>query len=226
MARELNQRGLRELMCDIGRRIWIRGYCAGNDGNHSVRLSPNRVLCTPTGLSKGSLKPGDLCVVNMAGRQISGKRKRTSEIQLHLAIYQNRPDVKAVIHSHAPHATAFAISGVEMPTCVYPEAEVVIGPVRTAKYVTAGDQRLGRSILPFVKDSNVILLQSHGVVCFDADLEQCYYKLEIVDAYARMLILTRQIGGLRQLTRREMKELLEFKSRSGMNDPRSAASYG
>src|SRR5438105_732447 len=89
---------LKEQLCDIGRRIWLKGFCAGNEGNHSYRIGENRFLCTPTGISKGNLKPDDLCVVDGEGKQISGKRKRTSEILMHLAIYKARPDVACVIH--------------------------------------------------------------------------------------------------------------------------------
>src|SRR4051812_12376550 len=211
---------LKEQMCEIGRRIWHKGFCAGNEGNHSYRIGPDRVLCTPTGISKGFLKPDDICTVDMEGKQVAGKRKRTSEILMHLAIYKARPDVKAVVHSPPPHATAFAVAGVDLPTCIHPEAEVFLGAVKTAKYVTPGDQRLGESILPYVKDSNTILLQSHGVVCFHPDLEQAYYQLEIVDAYARILILAKQVGSIRPLDSGEMKELLELKTRFGLKDAR------
>ncbi len=211
---------LKEQMCDIGRRIWVKGFCAGNEGNHSYRISDNRILCTPTGISKGNLKPDDICTVDLEGKQVSGKLKRTSEILLHLAIYKARADVKAVVHSHPPHATAFAIANVELPTCIHPEAEVFLGAVRTAKYVTPGDTRLGESILPYVKDSNTILLQNHGTVTFDKDLEGAYYKLEIVDAYARILLLAKQIGSIRPLDAGEMKELLELKMRFGLDEPR------
>ena len=214
---------LKEQMCDIGRRIWLKGFCAGNEGNHSYRLSENRILCTPTGISKSALKPDDICTVDLEGKQISGTRKRTSEINLHLAIYKARPDVRAVIHSHPPHATAFAVASVDLPTCIHPEAEVFLGAVKTAKYVTPGDQRLGESILPYVKDSNTILLQSHGVVCFHPDLEQAYYQLEIVDAYARILILAKQVGSIRPLDAGEMKELLELKAKFGLKDARVEA---
>src|SRR5918999_1009398 len=211
---------LKEQMCEIGRKIWLKGFCAGNEGNHSYRLSEDRILCTPSLISKGNLKPDDMCVVDMTGKQISGKRKRTSEILLHLAIYQERPDVRAVIHSHPPHATAFAIADIELPTCIHPEAEVFLGPVKTAKYVTPGDTRLGESLLPYVKDSNTILLQNHGTVTYDADLENAYYKLEIVDAYARILLLAKQIGSIRPLDAGEMKELVELKQRFGLEEPR------
>jgi L-fuculose-phosphate aldolase len=166
------------------------------------------------------LKPDDICTVDLEGKQLSGKLKRTSEILLHLAIYKARPDIKAVVHSHPPHATAFAIANVELPTCIHPEAEVFLGAVRTAKYVTPGDTRLGESILPYVKDSNTILLQNHGTVTFDKDLEGAYYKLEIVDAYARILLLAKQIGSIRPLDAGEMKELLELKQRFGLEEPR------
>src|SRR3982751_5940238 len=211
---------LKEQMCEIGRRIWLKGFCAGNEGNHSIRIGPDRVLCTPTGITKGFLKPEDICTTDMEGKQVAGKRKRTSELLMHLAIYKNRPDVKAVVHSHPPHATAFAIAGVELPTCIHPEAEVFLGQVRTAKYVTPGDTRLGESLLPYVKDSNTILLQNHGSVTFAATLEEAYYKLEIVDAYSRILLLAKQIGSIRPLDFGGMKELLELKQKFGLDEPR------
>jgi L-fuculose-phosphate aldolase len=213
---------LREQMCEIGRKIWLKGFCAGNEGNHSYRLSEDRILCTPSLISKGNLKPDDMCIVDMTGKQISGKRKRTSEILLHLAIFKERPDVRAVIHSHPPHATAFAIADIDLPTCIHPEAEVFLGPVKTAKYVTPGDNRLPDSIKPYIKESNTILLGNHGVVCYSPDLEDAYYKLEIVDAYARILLLTKQLGSVRPLSGDEMKDLLALKSKFGMYDPRTA----
>jgi L-fuculose-phosphate aldolase len=216
----LGEFALKEQMCDIGRRIWQKGFCAGNEGNHSYRIGENRILCTPTGISKGFLKPDDICTVDLEGKQVAGKRKRTSEILMHLAIYKARPDVKAVVHSHPPHATAFAIANVELPTCIHPEAEVFLGAVKTAKYVTPGDTRLGESLLPYVKDSNTILLQNHGTVTYDVDLEGAYYKLEIVDAYARILLLAKQIGSIRPLDGAEMKELLELKQKFGLDEPR------
>lgn len=215
-----NEFKIKQQLCDIGHRIWLKGFCAGNEGNHSYRIGPNRFLCTPTGISKGFLKPDDICVVDGSGKQLSGKRKRTSEFLLHAQIYAARPDVNAVIHSHPPHATAFAVAGVELPTCIHPEAEVFLGPVHTAKYVTPGDKRLGESIMPYVKDSNTIILANHGVVCFHADLEQCYYQLEIVDAYSRILLLAKQLGSVNPLKSEEMAELIQLKKKFGLADPR------
>jgi L-fuculose-phosphate aldolase len=212
LSRSALQR-LRQEMCEIGHRIWLRGYCAGNDGNHSVRIGPDRVLCTPTGVSKGFMRPDDLCIVDLAGRQLSGPIPRTSEIRMHLAIYRARPDVRAVVHSHPPHATAYALSGIDLPSGIYPEAEITLGRVRTVPYVAAGDERLAKSILPYLPGANTILLQSHGTVSFAATLEEAYHKLEIVDAYARIMLLLRQTGRVRRLTRAEMRELMAMKRR-------------
>jgi L-fuculose-phosphate aldolase len=214
---------LRRQMCEIGQRIWLRGYCAGNDGNHSVRVGPDRVLCTPTGLSKGFMRPADMCVVDLTGRQIGGSRPRTSELLMHLAIYRARPDVRAVVHSHPPHATAFAIAGVDLPTGMYPEAEVCLGVVPTVPYVASGDHRLAEAVVPYLKDTNTLLLGNHGTVSFAADLETAYYKLEIVDAYTRILLLLAQVGSVRMLTPREMAEVLALKKRLGLADPRLGA---
>ena len=178
-------------ICDIGRRIYNKGFAAGNDGNISYRLGANEVLCTPTMVSKGFLKPEDLCIVDMEGKQKSGQKKRTSEIMLHLAIMKKRPDVKSVVHCHPPHATAFAVAREPIPQCVLPEVEVFLGDVPITKYETPGGQPFADTILPFVEKSNVIILANHGTVSFGETVEKAYWWTEILDAYCRILMLAR-----------------------------------
>lgn len=218
-------------MCEIGHRIWLKGFCAGNEGNHSVRIGPDRVLVTPTGLSKGFLSPDEICVVDMDGKQIEANprgRKRTSEVLVHLAIYKKREDIKAVIHSHPPHATAFACAEVQIPEGVHPEAEVFLGRVPFAKYALPSTQALPDSITPLIKaETNTVVMGQHGTVSFDTSLLGAYYKLEILDAYCRLLLLTAQLGGPKVFSPREMKELLEVKAKFGIKDPRlSCAAEG
>jgi L-fuculose-phosphate aldolase len=215
-----DERQAREHMCDIGRRIWQRGLCAGNEGNHSVRIAPDRILCTPTGLSKGILRPEDLCTLDMAGRQVAGARAATSEFRLHLAIYRAREDVNAVIHGHPPHATVFALANLDLPLGVYPEAEVILGPVRCSPYVLPGDDRLPESIRPYLDDTTALLLGNHGVVTWDMDLEQAYYKFEMLEAYARIILLAGHPVKLRRLSEAEVAECLQLKKRMGLKDPR------
>jgi L-fuculose-phosphate aldolase len=213
---------LRQQVCDIGHRIWLRGMCAGNEGNHSLRLPGNKILCTPSQVSKGFMKPADLAICDMTGHQLSGPKKRTSEINLHLAIYKARPDVGAIVHGHPPHATAFCITGVELPHSIHPEAEVFLGQVATVPYVTPGDHRLGDSVLPYLKHpgTNTLLLGQHGVVTFAPTLEQAYYYFEVVESYARILLAAKQLKAPLKFTPTQVKELLTLKSRFGLKDSR------
>jgi len=218
----LNLHKLKLDICEIGRRLYDKGFAAANDGNISYRIGENEVLCSPTGICKGFLKPEDLCIVDMEGKQLAGVRKRTSEILLHLTIMKERPEVKSVVHCHPPHATAFAIAREPIPQCVLPEVEVFLGEVPIAKYQTPGGQEFADTILPFVKKSNVIILANHGTVSWGNSVEQAYWWTEILDAYCRMLMLARSLGPINYFTEPEARELLTLKKRFGFTDPRMA----
>jgi L-fuculose-phosphate aldolase len=215
-----NEFKLKEFMCEIGRRVYAKGFAAANDGNISIRLNDREVLCTPTMMSKGFLKPEDLCKVDLEGKQLAGTRKRSSEILLHLSVYKHRPDVKAVVHCHPPHATAFAVAGEPIPNCVLPEVEVFLGEVPTAVYETPGTQKFADTIVPLLKSSNTIILANHGTVTFGPDLEKAYWNSEIIDAYCKILILSKQLGRVNYFTDRQTQELLDLKKRLGYDDQR------
>jgi L-fuculose-phosphate aldolase len=216
----MNEYKLKEQICEIGRRVYQRGFAAANDGNISIRLNDREILCTPTMVSKGFMKPDDLCKVDYEGKQLAGTRKRSSEILLHLAVYKNRPDVRAVVHCHPPHATAFAVAGVPIPHCVLPEVEVFLGEVPTALYETPGTQKFADTIVPHLKASNTIILANHGTVTFGPDLEKAYWNSEIIDAYCKILILARQVGNVNYFTTQQTTELLELKKKLGYDDVR------
>ncbi len=216
----LNEWKLREEMCEIGRRVYAKGFAAANDGNISCRLGPDRVLCTPTRVSKGFMKPDDLCIVDMEGKQVSGHRKRSSEILLHLAIMKARPDVKACVHCHPPHATAFAVAHEPIPKCTMPEFEVFLGEVAISPYETPGTQAFADTVLPYVKDTDTILLANHGTITAGSDLMDAYFKTEIIDAYCRILILARQIGTVNYYSDEKAAELIKIKPGLGIRDAR------
>src|SRR5262249_36179880 len=157
-----------------------------NDGNITVRLNEKEILCTPTMVSKGYLKPEDICKVDYDGKQLAGTRKRTSEVLLHLAVYNLRPDVHSAVPCRPPPATAFAVAHEPIPKCVLPEVEVFLGEVPIAKYETPGNQRFADTIAPFVKDCNTLLLANHGTVSWGADVEKAYFNTEIIDSYCRI----------------------------------------
>jgi L-fuculose-phosphate aldolase len=216
----MNEHKLKEQICEIGRRLYNKGFAAANDGNITVRLNEKEVLCTPTMVSKGFMKPEDLCKVDYEGKQLAGTRKRTSEVLLHLAVYKTRPDVQAVVHCHPPHATAFAVAREPIPKCVLPEVEVFLGEVPMALYETPGTQKFAETIIPYVKDCNTIILANHGTVTFGPTLENAYFNTEIIDAYCRILILARQLGQVNYFTDTQARELLDLKKRLGYDEPR------
>ena len=216
----INEYKIKEQICDIGRRVYAKGFAAANDGNITIRLNDREILCTPTMMSKGGMKCEDLCKVDYEGKQLAGTRKRSSEILLHLAVYKNRPDVNAVVHCHPPHATAFAVAGVPIPQCVLPEVEVFLGDVPTAVYDTPGTQKFAETIVPHLKASNTIILANHGTVTFGPDLEKAYWHSEIIDAYCKILILAKQLGNVNYFTPGQTKELLDLKKRLGYDDVR------
>jgi len=137
----INDRKLKEDICEIGRRVYNKGFAAANDGNISIRVGENEVLCSPTMICKGFMTPDDICAVDMEGNQIAGRKKRSSEALLHLEIYRQRPDIKSVVHCHPPHATAFAVAREPIPQCVLPEVEVFLGDIPITKYETPGPTR-------------------------------------------------------------------------------------
>lgn len=217
----INDRKLKELICEIGRRVYNKGFAAANDGNISIRVGENEVLCSPTLICKGFMTPDDICAVDMQGNQIAGKRKRTSEILLHLEIMRNRPDVKAVVHCHPPHATAFAVAREPIPQCILPEVEVFMGEVPLAPYETPGGSKFAETVTPFLgHGTNTIILSNHGTVSFGPDLETAYWKTEIIDAYCRILLLAKQLGRVTYLSEQHSTELLDLKKKLGFDDPR------
>ncbi|MCC6507502.1 MAG: class II aldolase/adducin family protein [Pirellulaceae bacterium] len=221
----INAHKIKQDICEIGQRIYNKGFAAANDGNITVRISENEVLCTPTMQSKGFLKPDDICLIDMTGKQLAGRKKRSSEALLHLEIYRQRADIKSVVHCHPPHATAFAVAREPIPQCVLPEVEVFLGDVPITKYETPGGQAFADTILPFVQKCNVIILANHGTVSFGEDVEKAYWWTEILDAYCRILMLAKQLGKVNYLNERESRELLTLKDKWGFADPRNTEDY-
>ena len=219
-GRGIHDRALKEEICEIGRRVYNKGFAAANDGNISIRVGENEVLCSPTMICKGFMEPEDICAVDLDGNQIAGRRKRTSEVLLHLTIMKHRPDVRAVVHCHPPHATAFAVAGEPIPQCVLPEVEVFMGEVPLAPYETPGGQLFADTVIPFLEGTNTIILASHGTVSFGKDLVDAYWKTEILEAYCRILLLAKQLGNVNYFDERETRELLELKQKLGFDDPR------
>lgn len=216
---------LKEEILRVGRKLWQRQYVDGNGGNISVRLSPHYVLCTPTLCSKGDLCREDLSLVDLDNYQICGDRPQTSEILLHLEIYKAVPAAKSVIHCHPPYATAHAVAGVVPQGNLVPEQEVFIGPVALAPYETPGTSAFAKTVLPYVKDHNTILLANHGIVCWADTVTHAEWYVEVVDTYCKtVMIASHLLSKLNEIPPDKIADLLAIKKKLGLPDPRLASS--
>ena len=212
---------VKERICEIGRRIWAKGYVDGNGGNITVRVGDDLVLCTPTLISKGFMTPADICLIDLDGNQLAGTRKRTSEAMTHLAIMKRQPRAKACVHAHPPHATAFAVAAVRPPTCMIPEAEVFLGEIGYAKYETPGTPAVAEEVGAVAVDHYSVIMENHGVIVWGKDVEDAYWKLENTDAYCQTVWIASQLGGsLHSIGGDKLKDLIALRKSLGMQDRR------
>ena len=199
---------LRKEIVEVGRWVHRQGYVAGYDGNISARLDNHRILSTPTTISKGMMQPDDLVVVDYEGRKIAGYRKVTSEIAMHLLIYKRRPDVHAVVHAHPPTATGFAAAGLSLNKALISEVVLSFGCIPLARYGTPGTPELTEALRPLVGSYDAILMANHGVVTCAPDLERAYFKMETVEHFAKISLVTEILGRQVLLSGTEVDKLL------------------
>ncbi len=206
---------IKKLIVEIGRRIWTRGYVAANDGNISVRIGDNEVLTTPTGVSKGFMTPEMIVKIDMQGKVLSqhSDYKPSSEIKMHLEVYNERPDIKAVVHAHPPYSTGFAVAGIPLDKCVLPEAIIMIGSVPIAEYGTPSTAEIPEKIRPYIKTSDAILLQNHGALTLGSDLVNAYFKMETLEHTAHIVWNAIQLGNVNILPESERDRLLGLRQK-------------
>ena len=206
---------------EVGRRLWTRGYVASNDGNISVRLDAERLLMTPASVSKGFMTADMMVVTDLEGRLLSGApgRKPSSEIQMHLVVYRERPDVGAVVHAHPPLSTGFAVAGIPLDRAVLAEVVTTLGSIPIAEYGTPSTQELADAVAPYVRMHDGLLLANHGALALGRDLFGAYYKMETIEHFARISLVARMLGGERLLSREEVVRLQDLRGRYGIASP-------
>ena len=209
----LTERKFREEIVRYGRMLHERCFVAAMDGNLSVRLKHNCILVTPTGVSKGAMRPGDMVVVDLEGTRISGRRHVTSEIGMHLLIYRMRPDVKAIVHAHPPTATGFAAAGMALTEPLVCEVVMGLGCIPLARYGTPGTSELAQTLEPYVTDYDAILMSNHGVVTYGDTLEHAYMKMETVEHFAQIALVTHLLGQQQPLKEVEIEKLLTARTK-------------
>src|SRR5437764_3603548 len=202
------ERKHREEIVRYGRTLHEKGFVAAMDGNLSVRLRQDRILVTPTGLSKGSMRPADLVIVDLEGKQVAGRRHVTSEIGMHLMIYRTRADVKAIVHAHPPTATEFAAAGIALTEPLVCEVVMGLGCIPLARYGTPGTSELAQTLEPYVPDYDAILMSNHGVVAYGDSLEHAYMKMETVEHFAQIALVTHLLGRQQPLSGVDIEKLM------------------
>src|SRR3954452_10326387 len=207
---------LRRQIVEIGRLAYQKGWVAANDGNISVRLGPDRILATPTGVSKGMMAPEDLIICDCDGNKVEGSRERTSEILMHMTIYEMRPDVQAIVHAHPPVATGFAVAGRPLDLALLPEVIIGLGCIPLADYGLPGTAELSEALKPFIPTYDAVLMANHGAVCYADDLMKAFFRMETVEHFARITLVAELLGGPRVLPRLEVEKLLDSRARYGV----------
>ena len=207
---------LRREICEVGRRVYQRGYVAANDGNISVRMQDDRILCTPTGVSKGFITEDMLAICDLDGQQVAGTMRISSEIRMHLEIYKLRPDIYSVVHAHPPTATGFAVAGIELTQCVLPEVIVSLGGVPLADYGTPGGPDIVEPMKPLLKDYDAILMANHGAVTLGKDVMDSHFKMETVEHFAKIALVAHQLGQVKTLSDGHVNELIDLRERFGI----------
>src|SRR3954471_16843163 len=204
---------VREDLVRFGKLIHQQGFVSACDGNLSVRLDSHRILATPTGVSKGMMQTSDMVVVDLHGKRLEGEHEVSSEIAMHLTIYRTRPDIQSVVHTHPPTATGFASAGMALDQPICSEVVVSLGAVPLADYGTTGTPELSASLLPYIHDYDAMLLANHGTVTYGSDLMHAYLKTEAVEHFAKIMLVTQQLGRQQTLSPANIRKLVEARSR-------------
>lgn len=193
--------------------IYEKGWVAMNDGNVTIRLDENRILSTPTAVSKGFIQAEDLIVCDAAGKKIEGSREGTSEIAMHLTVYSLRPDVRAIVHAHPPTATGFATAGRALDKALLPEVVIQLGAVPLAAYGLPGTPALSDGMAPYVEQYDAMLLENHGCTTYGRDIWEAFFRMEMVEHFARITFVAEMMGGAKPLPRQEVEKLFAARAR-------------
>ncbi|MDF2038175.1 class II aldolase/adducin family protein [Cytobacillus oceanisediminis] len=207
----------KEMICEIGRRVYNKNFVAANDGNISIKIGDHELWTTPTGVSKGFMTPEMMVKMDLSGNVLEGNLKPSSEVKMHLRVYQENPEAKAVVHAHPPVATSFAIAGISLEKPVSPEAIVLLGKVPVAPYATPGTQEVPDSIAPYCRDYNAVLLANHGALTWGRDIKEAYFRMESLEHYALMLLYSEHImQKSNELSTGQIAELISIREKMGI----------
>jgi L-fuculose-phosphate aldolase len=204
---------------EVGRRLWTRGFVASNDGNISVRIDDHRLITTPKNVSKGFMSPDMMVVTDLQGVRVAGEREPSSELKMHLEVYRNRPDARAVVHAHPPTATGFAVAGIPLDRAVLAEVITTLGSIPLAEYATPSTDELPAAVRKYVKAHDGILLANHGALALAGDVFSAYYRMETIEHFAKISLVAHMLGREHVLSRGEVDRLQGLRGMYGIAAP-------
>ncbi|MCI0524668.1 MAG: class II aldolase/adducin family protein [Acidobacteria bacterium] len=217
---KMDEQRVREQIVEIATRCYDRGLLVAGDGNISVRVAENRVIATPSGVSKGWMTPEMMVVVDIEGRPLEPSDYQvSSEWPMHQVIYQARPDINAVVHAHPPHATGFAVAGLSLDKAILSEVVLTLGCVPLAAYGTPSTRELTDAIEPYLEFHDALLMANHGAVAFADTLEKAFNKLETLEHTCKISFIARTLGNENTIPDRAVEKLFEIRERSGAIRP-------
>ncbi len=209
------ERELKRELVKICRMLHLKNFIAATDGNVSVKYG-SRLLTTPSGVNKGFIEEDQIIGVDLAGRVVSGRGQPTSELAMHLMVYEVRPDVRAVIHAHPPLATAFSIAGVTLEEFVLPEVVMTMGGIPTTSYATPTTPDVPEVIRELIQRYDALILARHGGLTLGRDLMDAYNKMEKLEHTALVILTARQLGEVRLLPLTEVEKLTQMGGGKGL----------
>ena len=207
----MNLTRLKKELVFYGRRLSEKGFIAGYDGNLSGRLERGKILITPSLRPKGLLKAGDLVVTDRKGRKIAGRGRPSSEIAMHIIVYDWRPDIGACCHAHPPYATAFAAIGLKLPLGILPEVSILLGDIPLVEYLPTGKADAWKKFDKYIDGHFAFLLKNHGVLTLGRNMEEAFARMETVEHYARIIYIGENMGRLKPLAKKEIARLDEIR---------------
>lgn len=191
----------------FGKLLYDKGLIEGNEGNISCRLTSDQFVITPSGYRKADISEDQLSVIDLEGHIISGGVSPSSETHMHKYIYKKRPGINAIVHTHPPFCTAFAVAGISIDKKILPEAEIWLGKIPLIDYSAAGTDEMGLKMEPYIYEANVFLHRNHGLTTLGTNLDEAVLRTEIAEKLARTIYYATQMGALNELPTDELNRL-------------------
>lgn len=214
----MNYKSEKDRIIELGKRAYSRCFVASNDGNISIKLDDEKFLITASGKSKGYLTYDDILLCDMQGNILEGSGRASSEIRMHIMVYQERSDVNGIFHAHPVYGTTLAVAGIALDQPILVEVIVSIGKIPLVEYGTPGTDKLPNNIKKYVKNHEAFLLEKHGVLTLGADVETAYYRMETVEHFSKIFFNLQQLASYQTMDKEEVEKLYKARKNFGVRE--------